>query len=52
MGYEWMVSSDTTHLRKSYILREYSVVCVAQCILLKMLTFQKLFIHPTYSPYV
>ena len=44
MDHEWMVTSDTQSLRKSYILREYSMYSVAQCILLKLLIFQKLFI--------
>ena len=50
MDHEWMVTSDTQSLRKSYILREYSMYSVAQCILLKLLTFQKLFISLRIDP--
>ena len=46
----WEVTSDTQSLRKSYILREYSMYSVAQCILLKRLTFQKLFIPSRIVP--
>ena len=47
-----MVTSDTLSLRKSYIVWEYSMYSVAQCIYLEMLPFKKLFIHPTYGSYV